>query len=59
MAGCNLSKDKLKFIANDIGVKLLPFLRKEDLLKQLTVEDRLSRLTAEDKRKLRQLLEND
>ena len=40
-------------------LKLLPFLRKEDLLKQLTVEDRLAGVTATDKRKLRQLLGND
>lgn len=59
VAGYGLSKEKLEFMANDIGPKLLPFLRKEDLLKHLTIEDRLKGLTAEDKQKLKQLLEKE
>ncbi|MBM3234726.1 hypothetical protein FJZ31_00330 [Candidatus Poribacteria bacterium] len=44
MAGHGLSKEKLAFIANDIGPKLLPFIPKEELLKQLTIEDLRKRL---------------
>jgi len=49
MAGHGLSKEKLEFIANDIGPKLLPFIPKEELLKHLTLEDRLANLTAEER----------
>ena len=68
MAGYGLSKKKLQFMANDIGPKLLPFIPKEkllkqltldDLLKHLTLEDRLAGLTAEDRIKLKQLLEDN
>ena len=47
--GYELSKEKLEFIANDIGPKLLSFIPKEELLKHLTVEDRLADLTAEER----------
>jgi len=49
MAGYGLSKEKLEFIANDIGPKLLPFIPKEELLKHLTIEERLAGLTAEER----------
>jgi hypothetical protein len=49
MARYGLSKEKLEFIVNDIGQKLLPLFPKEELLKHLTVEDRLANLTAEER----------
>jgi hypothetical protein len=58
MAGHGLSKEKLEFIANDIGSKLLPFIPKEELLKHLTLEDRLQGLTAEELRKRLKELED-
>jgi hypothetical protein len=68
MAGINsLPKKDLEFIAKDIGVEILPYLDKADLLKQLSLEDRLMGLSHEDilrglnveeLRKLKQLIEN-
>jgi hypothetical protein len=58
MAGHGLSKEKLEFIANDIGQKLLPLFPKEELLKHLTVEDRLAGLTADELRKRLKELED-
>jgi len=49
MAGYGLSKEKLEFIVNDIGQKLLPLFPKEELLKHLTIEDRLADITAEER----------
>ncbi len=48
MAGYGLSKEKLEFIANDIGPKLLPFIPREELLKQLTLDDRLKHMAVEE-----------
>jgi len=58
MTGYGLSKEKLEFIANDIGPKLLPFIPREELLKHLTVEERLANLTADELRKRLKELEN-
>jgi len=52
------SKKDLEFIVNDIGAELLPYFRKEDLLKHLTSEKRLRELNAEERKMLKQLLEN-
>jgi hypothetical protein len=48
MAGHGLSKEKLEFIANDIGPKLLPFIPREELLKHLTLDDRLKHMAVEE-----------
>jgi hypothetical protein len=59
MAGINsLPKKDLEFIAKDIGVEILPYLDKADLLKQLSLEDLLRGLNVEELRKLKQLIEN-
>jgi len=53
MAGYRLSKEKLEFIAHDIGPELLPFIPREELLKHLTTEDlrkRLKELEEQEKR---------
>jgi len=49
MAGkYRLPKKNLEFIVNDIGAELLPYFRKEDLLKRLSHEERLQGLNVED-----------
>lgn len=49
MAGKHsIPRKDLEFMAKDIGPEILPYLNKEDLLKQLTPEDRLRGLSPED-----------
>ena len=61
----SIPKKDLEFMAKDIGAEILPYLNKEDLLKQLSPEarvrglnpeDLLRYLTPEARRRLRQLL---
>ena len=62
----SIPKKDLEFMAKDIGPEILPYIDKEDLLKQLTpedllkqlsLEDRLRGLNSEERRRLRQLLD--
>jgi len=53
----SIPKKDLEFMAKDIGPEILPYIDKEDLLKQLSLEDRLRGLKLEERRRLRQLLD--
>ncbi len=68
MAGRHsIPRKDLEFMAKDIGAEILPYLNKDDLLKQLSPEDRVRGLNPEERlrgmspdelRKLKQVLEN-
>ncbi len=53
----SIPKKDLEFMAKDIGPEILPYIDKENLLKQLSLEDRLRGLKLEERRRLRQLLD--